>query len=122
MLDVNRLDEASRRGRNVTELVNKFKELNQRRKQLQGAIDGLRQERNAASKRMSKVDKKSDEFAATRDSLRTLSQDIKVKEKELDQSATEARELHMLIPNAPHESVPDGTDESARPRRGQLRR
>ena len=113
MLDVKRLDEVLRRGGNAAELANQFTALEKRRKLLQGALDGQRQERNAASKRMGKVkDKKSAEFTEARDSLRTLSQDIKDKEKELEQIATEARSLHMIIPNAPHASVPDGASEA----------
>lgn len=112
MLDVKRLDEVLRRGGNAAELADRFKQVNQTRKQLQSAIDSLRQQRNAASKRMAKADKKSPEFAAERDTLRALSQDIKVKEKDLDDAATEARALHMLIPNAPHTSVADGADET----------
>lgn len=113
MLDVDRLDEVARRGDNAAKLAQQFTDLNTRRKALQGALDAQRQERNAASKRMGKVkDKKSPEFEQARADLRTLSQGIKDKEKELEEIAEQARALHMLIPNAPHASVPDGADES----------
>jgi seryl-tRNA synthetase len=112
MLDVNRLDEVLRRGGKAADLAAEFKALNQRRKDLQSALDNLRQERNAASKRMAKEDKQSPEFAAERDQLRELSQTIKDSEKELEQAAERARDLHLVIPNAPHPSVPVGSDES----------
>ncbi|MEM9490785.1 MAG: serine--tRNA ligase, partial [Myxococcota bacterium] len=112
MLDVSRLEEALRRGREVAEYINKFKELNEKRKDLQGALDELRAERNKASKSMAKADKKSPEFAAQRDKLRELSQTIKDREGDLGAVEDEVKTLHMIIPNAPHASVPEGDDES----------
>ncbi len=113
MLDPARLDDVARRGDDVVALVAAWRELDDKRKRLQGELDELRQQRNAANEQMAKLDKKSDEFAAARDELRDLSKRIKTGESEL----TETEELvadHLLaIPNAPHESVPDGADESA---------
>ncbi len=112
MIDTDKLDGAGRRGETVAALVAEFRESNERRKQLQGDLDSLRAERNAATKRMAKADKKSEEFAAERDKLRELSQTIKKSEAELKQ-VEEASSLQQLsIPNAPHESVPDGGEDS----------
>lgn len=113
MLDVSRLDEVLRRGGGVTELVNEFRGLESRRKELQSALDGLRAERNAANQRMAKADKKSDEFVASRDALRDLSRRIKEGEAEQSEVQDKARQLHMIIPNAPHSGVAEGADETS---------
>ncbi len=116
MLDLNRpeiSERARRRGPEVSEQLDAYQALNDRRKALQTTLDELRAERNAANQRMAKADKKSDEFAAERDKLRELSQQIKADEVELTEVEEAARNLLLVIPNAPHASVPAGADESA---------
>jgi len=112
MLDVERLDGALRRGGDVSDLVARFRELDARRRELQGTLDQLRSQRNAANQTMSRLDKKSDEFAAARDELRELSRQVKAGEAELSELEQSSRDVLLVIPNAPHDSVPDGTDES----------
>jgi seryl-tRNA synthetase len=92
--------------------VETYQGLNHRRKSLQASLDELRAERNAANQAMAKADKKSEEFVAMRDKLRSLSQDIKKGEAELGELETQTRDLLLVIPNAPAESAPDGADES----------
>jgi len=116
MLDLSRpgiSERARRRGPEVSEQLDAYQALNERRKALQTTLDELRAERNAANQRMAKADKKSDEFATARDKLRELSQQIKADEVELTEVEEAARNLLLVIPNAPHESVPAGADESA---------
>jgi len=111
MIDPQRLDEAVRRGGDVAELVAAFKRDDGHRKALQGELDELRAERNAATKRMAKADKTSAAFVAERDKLRELSQTIKSKEGELKTIEEQVRDSHLRIPNAPHASVPEGGEE-----------
>jgi len=116
VLDLSRQDLAvriRRRGDAIATLVQEYEELNDRRKQLVGSLDTLRAERNAANQRMAKADKKSDEFAADREKLRSLSKDIKLGENELGEVEAKVNSLALVIPNAPHEDVPEGSDESA---------
>src|SRR5690606_4016922 len=112
MIDVTRLDEVLRRGGEVAKIVEDFQGLERRRKELQGSLDELRAERNAANQRMARADKKSAEFAAERDTLRDLSQQIKTAEAELADVEERSRSLHMVIPNAPHSSVPEGQGDA----------
>jgi seryl-tRNA synthetase len=114
MLDPARLDAAQRRGPAAKPLIDAFRDVDARRKALQAELDGLRAQRNAANERMAAIsDKKSSEFQALRDSLRTLSQRIKEGEAQEKLLEVEARDKQLLLPNAPHDSVPDGADESA---------
>jgi seryl-tRNA synthetase len=111
MLDPARMDDACRRGADVATLVASWKSLDERRKQLQGRLDKLREERNKANERMAKLDKKSAEFAAARDELKAKSAEIKEGEAQLAAIEQEREAAQLTIPNAPHPSVPDGAGE-----------
>jgi len=114
VINVTRIDEVVGRGGDVGELVASYKQANERRKELQRTLDTLRTERNGANKRMAKADKKSPEFAAERDALRDLSQRIKAGESELGEVEKQASDTLLTIPNAPHESVPEGGESASR--------
>ncbi len=93
--------------------MEQYQLLDGRRKDLARSLDALRGSRNAANQRMAKADKKSDEFASSRDKLRELSKEIKTGEQELSEVEADAANLRLEIPNAPHLDVPDGKEESA---------
>jgi seryl-tRNA synthetase len=115
MLDPARMDEVLRRGGDVAALVTEWKDIDEKRRRLQGELDERRQARNAANDRMARLDKKSAEFAAARDELKDLSSRIKGGEAELGQLEEQSRQKLMGIPNAPHPSVPPGTGEADNP-------
>jgi seryl-tRNA synthetase len=112
MLDPARMDDVLRRGGDVATVVAEWKRLNDRRKELQSKLDRLREERNKANDGMSKLDKKSPEFAAARDELKAKASQIKEGEAELATLETESSGRLLSIPNAPHASVPDGAGEA----------
>jgi seryl-tRNA synthetase len=112
------MDEVLRRGGDVAGLVAGWKAIDERRRRLQGELDQLRARRNAANDRMAamaKLDKKSPEFAAARDELKALSQQIKAGEAEEAQVNEESRLALLGIPNAPHPSVPIGAGDADNP-------
>jgi seryl-tRNA synthetase len=116
MVEVSRLSDVLRRGdREVAALVEEVRSQDQRRRDLQSALDELRAARNAANQRMAALDKKSPEFAAERDSLRELSQRIKAGEAELAEVEAGVEQKLLVIPNAPHASVPAGTGAEDNP-------
>jgi len=115
MLDTSRIQDAARRGADVAALVDEWQSANDARKELQGRLDTLRQQRNEANQAMAKADKKSDEFATMRDRLRELSGQIKAGEAEMSELEGRSRDLLLSIPNAPHASVPDGESEKDNP-------
>ena len=112
MLDPNRMDEVLRRGADVATVVEAWKQVDGERRRLQGELDTLRQERNTANERMSKLDKKSAEFTTARDTLKALSTTIKADEQKLTVVEAEAEARLLAIPNAPHASVPAGASEA----------
>jgi seryl-tRNA synthetase len=116
MLDPARMDDVLRRGAtDVATRVTAWRSFDDRRRKLQGELDSLRQARNTANDRMAKLDKKSSEFAEARDSMKALASRIKDGEGELGKLEAECEQSVLMIPNAPHASVPDGAGETANP-------
>ncbi|HEY4182849.1 MAG TPA: serine--tRNA ligase [Kofleriaceae bacterium] len=107
------MDDVLRRGGDVANVVAAWRSLDERRKKLQAELDEKRASRNAANERMAKLDKKSAEFATARDEMKAIATAIKEGEQELTQLETMSQQKLMLIPNAPHASVPEGADEHA---------
>jgi len=64
---------------------------------------------------MAKLDKKSAEFAAARDEMKALATRIKEGESELARLEADRDQHLLVIPNAPHASVPVGTSEADNP-------
>ena len=83
MLDPTRMDEVLRRGPDVATAVDAWKQVDAERRRQQGELDTARQQRNAANESMAKLDKKTAEFAAARDTLKALSTTIKTGEASL---------------------------------------
>src|SRR4051794_33237873 len=116
MLDPSKMDDVLRRGDpEVVSAVSSWKELDEKRRRLQGDLDTLRQQRNAANEKMAKLDKKGPEFAAARDELKALSGKIKTGETELQQVEAQWEDTLFVLPNAPHASTPTGAGEADNP-------
>jgi len=112
MLDPTRMDDVLRRGGDVATVVGSWKTLDERRRKLQGELDTLRQQRNAANEKMAKLDKKSAEFAAALVEMKAIAARIKEGEPQLTALETQVSDLLLAIPNAPHDSVPVGASEA----------
>jgi seryl-tRNA synthetase len=108
MLNPERMDDVARRGDHVKPAIDAWRAVDERRRRLQGELDDMRRSRNAANDRMARLDKKSAEFTAARDELKMLSTKIKEGEVEQTRLETESQDLLLVIPNAPHASVPPG--------------
>ncbi|HET7505019.1 MAG TPA: serine--tRNA ligase [Kofleriaceae bacterium] len=110
------MDDVLARGNpEVATLVATWRSLDERRRKLQGELDSLRQQRNTSNEQMSRLSKSSTEFATARDAMKALSTKIKDGEGELTRLAAEAEQRALLIPNAPHGSVPAGAGETDNP-------
>src|SRR5260221_865320 len=115
MLDPARIDDVLRRGGDVGTAVSAWKSLDERRRKLQNELDTMRQARNAANERMAKLDKKSAEFVSARDELKALSGKIKEGEATFTTLDAQRMDAQLVIPNAPHASVPAGTSAADNP-------
>src|SRR5881394_2012341 len=104
MLDPTRMDDVTRRGADVATVVGAWRSCDERRRKLQGELDTLRQQKNSANDRMSKLaklDPKGAEFAAAREEGKALSTKIKEGEVQFAAIETEWEALLLAIPNAP---------------------
>ncbi len=115
MLDPARMDDVLRRGGEIETNVAAWRSIDKRRRELQAALDTMRQQRNAANEKMSKLDKKSAEFTAARDELKELSTSIKRDEAELTKAEAESERKLLELPNAPHATTPTGAGEADNP-------
>jgi len=116
MLEPARMDDVLRRGASdVATLVATWRGFDEQRRKLQGDLDSLRQARNAANDKMAKLDKKSAEFASARDEMKALATRIKDGERSLAELEHDSERSLLVIPNAPHASVPVGAGEADNP-------
>jgi seryl-tRNA synthetase len=103
----------ARRGPAVAGSLTSVTQLAAQRRELNLALEGLKKEQSEASARvrdLMRSDKAAGEKARTE--VRALGDQVKEKEGRLAQVEAELERLLMLIPNPPHESVPDGADET----------
>ncbi len=92
--------------------IEEILELDRQHRQLVGEEEGLRAELNSSSARVGALARVGDPAAALlRDSLGDLK--ARVQDVQLRRKGHEDRlqELLLLVPNVPHESVPDGTGD-----------
>ena len=115
MLDPARMDDVLRRGGDVATVVGSWKSIDEQRRKLQGELDGLRQQRNAANDKMSKLDKKSDECKTAVVEMKAVSTKIKEGEASLAKLEEDANAQLLTIPNAPHDTVPLGAGDQDNP-------
>jgi seryl-tRNA synthetase len=89
--------------------LDRVRQLAGERKKVIQELESLRAKHNEVSKAMAKVaDKKSEEFAARREEMRASNEQIKALEELEKRVVTELDAALMILPNLPHESVPQG--------------
>jgi len=100
------------RKRHETAPIDEIVELDVRRRQLLSQLESMRAEQNRASGEIAKVKDKSS-VADRIAELRHLSQRIKELEPTIKEIDERLGQLLLLVPNIPHDSVPEGEDESS---------
>ena len=80
-----------------------------------GQANDLRAKRNKASDAIAKAKRSGENADDAINSMREVSQHIKVLEEKTQESKTKLDELLLGLPNLPHESVPSGKDEKDNP-------
>ena len=96
-------------------LLERLADLANRRRAAIQRVETLRAQRNAASEKMASLDKSSDEFRTTRESLKTLGSTIKSHEANRDRVVAELTEHALELPNVPHPATPVGASEEDNP-------
>lgn len=118
MLDMkyvrNNFDEVKRRlthrGEDLSEL-DKFGELDVRRRELIAETEQLKAKRNEVSKEISVLKREKKDAEAAIASMREVGDEISKLDKELKEIEENLDHIMLSIPNLPHESVPVGEDE-----------
>jgi seryl-tRNA synthetase len=103
----------ARRSPGAAATLESIAELVAQRRELIGRTETLQAQRNAANAEMSRLAKGTDKaaFQARRDELRSLTEQVKKLEAQLDQVVAAMQDGLLAVPNIPHESVPIGQSE-----------
>jgi len=119
MLDIRQIDQdpegfqtrLSSRGAEIS-LAN-VADLSKQRRTLIGRTEELRHQKSRTESSMRNADKRGPGFAAFRDQMRAVSQEIKELAQRLKDVETELHSAVLQIPNLPDEDLPIGKDEEA---------
>jgi seryl-tRNA synthetase len=95
--------------------ISQFEALDYERRKRLSVLEELRHHRNRVSDEIAAMKKSGKDASAIITEMKAVSADIKEKEKELVHFIEELNQMHMVIPNMPHESVAVGKDENDNP-------
>ena len=93
--------------------VMRLAELDGERKELQLQTEALQNERNSRSKAIGQAKAAGEDISETLASMESIKLELEDKKARLGQLQHELNEYLMGVPNVPHESVPEGDDETA---------
>lgn len=91
-------------------LVDRFMEFDVQRKALIQQTEELKRRKNEASKKIGEILKDKGDVSSAKAHVNSLSEKIKVLDGELKKVDSDFQDILNIIPNIPHESVPNGKD------------
>jgi len=91
----------------------RFEALESERKRLQVEVESLRQRRNERSKEIGRAKAKGEDVEPLKAEVGELGAALERSERALDAIGKDLEDLLAGLPNLPHDTVPDGADESA---------
>ncbi|QTN01215.1 serine--tRNA ligase [Sediminibacillus dalangtanensis] len=103
-------DKLKHRGEDLSEL-DKFGDLDARRRELIAGTEDLKAKRNDVSKQIAELKKQKQDADSYIEEMREVGDKIKAYDTELKEVEEKLQSLLLSIPNIPHESVPVGEDE-----------
>jgi seryl-tRNA synthetase len=104
----------SRRGEKVAAALAPVKALAGKRRELNVAIEGLKKRQSEAAAKVGELMRKDKALGEkARAEARAVGDEVKAREAELAEVEAEIERQLLLVPNLPHDSVPDGKDETA---------
>ncbi len=95
-----------------TEILDKFLSIETKRRDLLKIVEEQRQARNTVTKEIGNLKKQGGDASHVLKEAKKISDQIAGKESELKELEVQAMQELLLIPNIPHESTPEGTDET----------
>ncbi|MEG2053918.1 MAG: serine--tRNA ligase [Oscillospiraceae bacterium] len=121
MLDVKRIREnpeeikkmVARRGKNYDAVIDEILSIDAKRREVTAKTEAMKAEQNKVSKEMPAKKKAGEYVTDLMNEMKELSNDIKAADATLNEMEASQKELLLSVPNTPHESVPDGFDDTA---------
>jgi seryl-tRNA synthetase len=101
------------RGKDID--LDKFSELDRKRRDILQEVETLRSERNTVSKEIGTRKKNGEDASELIEKMGEVSNRIKKLDDSLKEKEAALHDIIMIIPNLPHESVPHGTGEEDNP-------
>ncbi|NLB87732.1 MAG: serine--tRNA ligase [Syntrophomonadaceae bacterium] len=99
--------------RGLTNVLDKFLELDEKRRKILTEVEELKNFRNTSSQEVAKLKKAGQDPVELMEKVREVGQQIKDLDEELKNVETDIDAILLTLPNLPHESVPVGPDESS---------
>ncbi len=100
------------RNKNMDGLVDQVLALDVRRRELMAATDAMKQEQNAASRDIPRIKKEGGDISEIMSRMNILKEKIKNNDAEIAELDGRQTQIMYEFPNIPHESVPQGKDDS----------
>jgi seryl-tRNA synthetase len=92
--------------------IDRFLELDRRRKELTTKAQLLKEKRNKATEEIARTKKAGGDASAAIAEMKDVAKSVSELDGRIREVESELRSVHLWIPNIPHESVPIGPDES----------
>lgn len=92
--------------------VEKIRQQEERRKVLQVETESLQAERNSRSKSIGAAKARGEDIEPLRQEVNQLGEKLEAAKAELDKLQADIRDYALTLPNLPHDSVPNGKDDS----------
>ena len=86
--------------------------LDEKLRELKTISSEMRAERNSASEAIGQAKKSGDDTSVAINTMKELGENLKKVEYDLDKISNQLNDLLFKVPNPPHDSSPQGTDES----------
>ncbi len=101
-----------RRNMDMDAVIDQLLSIDDKRRELMGQTEKMKAEQNAASKEIPRIKKEGGDIAPIMERMKELAAQVKELGGEQTVLEEKQRDLLLRIPNIPHESVPQGKDDS----------
>lgn len=101
-----------RRNTDMDAVIDQLLSIDDKRRELMGQTEKMKAEQNAASKEIPRIKKEGGDIAPIMERMKELAAQVKELGGEQTVLEEKQRDLLLRIPNIPHESVPQGKDDS----------